>query len=202
MYGSGIRDLKIVHRSGKSNANADALSRSPLFPAPLEGIGEVAVVASQPALEQDISSLFLTELSSPEQTASFSEEQLKDSWLFQYLKEGALPSCDTEARKVILQSSLFTVYNGMLHYIDNKNQNRLRVVVPSHLVGNVIDLCHRSPCGGHFSATTTYKVLSSKWWWDKMYSTTDRFVKGCPECAVVSGTRRHQPPPLHPIRVR
>ena len=40
VYGSGIRDLKIVHRSGRSNVNADALSRSTLPHTPQEGIGE------------------------------------------------------------------------------------------------------------------------------------------------------------------
>ncbi len=51
VYGSGIRDLKIVHRSGKSNANADSLSRSPVSQAPQEGIGEaecqVAAISSR-----------------------------------------------------------------------------------------------------------------------------------------------------------
>ncbi len=122
---------------------------------------------------------------------------MKDPWLqklFRYLDDGNLPVDDIEARRVLLQSSLFTVYNGMLQYTDSK-KTQLRVVVPAHLVRSVIDLCHRSPCGGHFSAARTHKVLSTKWWWEKMYSTT---VRACPECAVVSGTGRHRPPPLVP----
>ena len=34
-----------------------------------------------------------------------------------------------------------------------------------------------------------------------MYSATERFVKSCPEYAIVSGTGCRQPPPLHPIPV-
>ncbi len=68
VYGSGIRDLKIVHRSGKSNANADSLSRSPLSRAPQESIGEsecqVAAISSQSVDVRDISSLLQSELSS------------------------------------------------------------------------------------------------------------------------------------------
>ena len=100
------------------------------------------------------------------------KEQLKDPWLkrlIQHLEEGELPQDDVEACRVVLQSPLFTVYNGMLQYIDDK-KNRLRVVVPAHLQRDVIDQCHRSPCGGHFR---THKALSGKWWWDKMYSITD-----------------------------
>ncbi len=79
VYGSGIRDLKIVHRSGKSNANADSLSRSPVSQAPQEGIGEaecqVAAISSRAVNVRDISSLLQSELSSPKQTISFLEER-------------------------------------------------------------------------------------------------------------------------------
>ena len=53
VYGSSIRYLKILHRSGKSNLCADALSHSPVGSAPEEGFGEaklqVAVVSSSSA---------------------------------------------------------------------------------------------------------------------------------------------------------
>ncbi len=73
-YGSGIRDLKIVHCSGKSNANADSLSRSPLSRSPQEGIGEaecqIAAISFRSVDVRDISSLLQSELSSPKQTIS------------------------------------------------------------------------------------------------------------------------------------
>ena len=34
VYGMGVKSVKIIHRSGKNNANADALSRSLQSPAP------------------------------------------------------------------------------------------------------------------------------------------------------------------------
>ena len=53
VYASGIRNLKIVYRPGRSNANADALSRCPQAQAPVEGIGEaefqVSTIQSQPS---------------------------------------------------------------------------------------------------------------------------------------------------------
>ena len=36
VYGSGIRQIDIVHRTGKENQHADALSRHPVLPAPLD----------------------------------------------------------------------------------------------------------------------------------------------------------------------
>ena len=40
VYGRGVRQVHIVYRAGKENKNADALSRSPLLPAPAVGLGE------------------------------------------------------------------------------------------------------------------------------------------------------------------
>ena len=48
VYGSGVRELKICHRAGHENVNADALSRSPHAPSPqvdmMEGEVQVVVV--------------------------------------------------------------------------------------------------------------------------------------------------------------
>ena len=43
IYGTGIKNVKIVYRPGKANTNADALSRCPVMPATREGIGETEI---------------------------------------------------------------------------------------------------------------------------------------------------------------
>ena len=52
MYGYGVSEVNIIYRSGKTNANADSLSRNPCLPALLEDVGEsevqVAAVSSEP----------------------------------------------------------------------------------------------------------------------------------------------------------
>ena len=209
VYGAGIKCLKIIHRSGKNNSNADALSRSPFSPAPKEGIGEaelqVSAVFSVPTPDCDLSQLLSAAELNEVSCVSFREEQLRDPQLYNlilYLEDSTLPKDDKAARKVILQSSLFTMAKTALCFIDSKKSYRVRVAVPKHLARTVLDLCHRDPSGGHFSANRTYKSLVSKWWWGGMYSDTEQFVKSCPECAIVSGTGHHQPPPLHPIPVK
>ncbi len=85
VYGAGVRNLKILHKPGKNNGNADALSRSPCNPAPKEGMGEaelqVAAISSNLIGDHDLSSLLSQDHSSTEQRISFREEQLKDPLL-------------------------------------------------------------------------------------------------------------------------
>ena len=49
VFGSGIKAVEIVYRSGKENTSADALSRQPYLDAPSQGIAEseVQVVQSE-----------------------------------------------------------------------------------------------------------------------------------------------------------
>lgn len=67
VYGSGVRSIQIIHRAGKDNANADALSRNPQSSAPAtdpeEADSEVqgASITSNCTASLDISSLLEAE---------------------------------------------------------------------------------------------------------------------------------------------
>ena len=93
MYGAGIRNVDIIYRAGRDNANADALSRQPHLPAPAVGTADDDVqVLSIEALEVDISSLFELEpesITSEYNPHGFSQEQKKDDEILamvQYLQ--------------------------------------------------------------------------------------------------------------------
>ena len=47
VYGRGVKEVHIIYRRGRENASADALSRSPQAPAPLEGVAEGEMQISQ-----------------------------------------------------------------------------------------------------------------------------------------------------------
>ena len=208
VYGSGVGEVKIVYRSGKSNTNADALSRSPHAPAPEEGIGEfelqVATVTSEST--EDVSIPTLLEADPKLSPArSFREEQKLDPELMEiihFLETEELPADATRARKIAAQQSLFAVVDGVLYFIDQKQDNRQRAAVPHQLREQILEENHRSNMGGHFSGRRTYRMLARQWWWNGMYSEALRYVRNCPECAVVAGSGSHRRPPLHPIPVR
>ena len=46
IYGRGVQEVKIIYRAGKENKNDDALSRTPVSPAPRVGIAEEEVQVS------------------------------------------------------------------------------------------------------------------------------------------------------------
>lgn len=128
VYGSGVKEVKILHRSGKTNVGADALSRNPHLPPPREGIGQSDVqVFSVGTVDLDVNTL-LDSASDTRQAlriVSFAEEQRKDPRLvelIQFLEHGKLPEQETRASKISLQSPLFTLVDSMLFFIDPKSE--------------------------------------------------------------------------------
>ena len=132
MCGSGIKHLEILHRPGKKNQPADALSRQPTLPAPVDdGTSEEAQIAHISSDDTtDISTLLQEDpnnVSSSDE--SFCELQLKDPALrliMSYLSEGILPDDSQVAAKIIVQASLYTIINGLLYYVGQKSDNTPR----------------------------------------------------------------------------
>ena len=204
VFGSGVRRLEIIYRPGKENANADALSRAPCGEEPTEPI--VADVQVSVVQTKDMDAAELLQLGPTVQGSdSFCTEQRKDPEVLEmvsYLSSGHLPDDEKAAKKIVLQSSLFTLVNGVLYYLDPKRADRKRCVVPRHLHQSIIEENHSGPMGGHFSGERLYKALSRHWWWPKMYSEVVSHCSSCPQCAMVNSSGRVSKPPLHPIPVQ
>ena len=212
VYGSGLKDVKIVYRAVRLNSIADALSRSPHDEAPMEGVAEqelqVASIQSEDhtttqPVPEEIADLLETP-PCPNQDGDLAAEQRKDPDLKQvidFLLTGNLPTEEKTARQVILQKSLFTIQQDILYYVDPRQTHQLRVAVPRHLREELLQEHHSSLTGGHFGVKKTYGALVRHWWWDGMHSDVSKFITNCPECAVVTGGGRHYRAPLHPIPV-
>ena len=199
MCGRGVGEVCIVHRSGRENSNADALSRSPLDLAPDEGDAEGETQIAVVHAVEDASGPDLTE-----DHDAYALEQSKDPKLKgmrDYLLSRKLPSDRDSARRVVAQEPLFTLISNILYYVDLRRNNRRRVAVPQHLQEKLIEENHRGSYGGHFSGERIYNSLVRRWWWDGMYADALRYCKRCPECAVVTGGGHQRKPPLQPILV-
>ena len=110
-------DVNILHRSGKHNANADALSRSPLpNTGSLEGISFGIVAATQVAQV-------------PQQ--NLKECQRDDPELLEIivmLEAGTLPADDKRARQLALTKNQFTLQDDILYHIES--DGTLQVIPP------------------------------------------------------------------------
>ena len=147
VYGNGIRQIDIVHRTGKENQHADALSRQPILPAPLDdGASKEVQIA---LISSDGSTNISTLLGdNPNDVAnhsdSFREEQLRDPTLhpiMAYLSEGVLPEDSQVATKMIVQASLYMMADGILYYIGHKDSVP-KVVVPSEYKKRLMEEYH------------------------------------------------------------
>ena len=206
VHGCGIKSVTIVYHPGKTNANADALSRNPVGVPPTEGIAEtdmqVAMVQSQqsgmlPTIREML-------VNAPHSTTAqpFLQEQLRDpdiAKMIEYLEENRLPADSDQARTIVIKSALFTVIDNVL-FITHRDGTK-RVVVPTHLRRQLMDEHHRGPCGSHFAADKLYGAVSCHWWWQGMRRDILHFIRNFPECTVVSGGQRTVYPPLHPIEI-
>ena len=208
VYGSGVGEVKIVYRSGRENANADALSRQPHLPAPGEGNAQDEVqiaVVSTGAPESGIHELLDVDIDVGEGTDGFAEEQRKDpdiAAMIDYLANGKLPQEDVKAHRVMAQELQFELIDGVLLYLDRKYSGQKCAVVPEQLREQILKEYHSGPMSGHFSGPRLYSTLVRRWWWRGMYTDTISYCKKCPQCIIVGGTGRINRPPLHPIPVQ
>ena len=207
VYGSGVKSVQIIYRAGKDNANADALSRNPQLPAPAEDMADtdvqVAAITTTNAPELDITSLLEME---PGQSVpdGLGPEQRKDpalAELIAFIVKEELPAEEKRAKIVVAQASMLTMVDDILYYVDPKQENRRRVVVPKQLRKQIMEENHSGPMAGHFSGNRMYNVLVRHWWWQGMYTDTLQHCKNCPQCAVVTGSGRRNKPLLQPIPV-
>ena len=207
VYGSGVGRIDIVHRAGKENRHADALSRQPVLPAPSEDDRSKEVQIAQISSDDAVNITTLLHEDQDDATNcsdTFHEEQLRDPKLHPimvYLSEGFLPEDPQSAAKIIVESSLYTMADGILYYTGEKKDNIPKVVVPSQYQNKLMEEYHAGVMSGHFSGPKIYKAMSRQWWWNRMYQDIINYTRTCPQCAIATGVGRRQSPPMQSIPV-
>ena len=129
-----MKNVTIQYHPGRLNSSADALSRS-LNRVDTSDQEEPQVALFITEYSPDISTLFRSDPIDTE-PESFGEEQRKGpelSEIIHFIQTEELPQEEKRARKIALQSSLFTVADDTLYYVDSKQKHLKRVAVPTHL---------------------------------------------------------------------
>ncbi|KAI3700071.1 hypothetical protein L2E82_44686 [Cichorium intybus] len=74
--------------------------------------------------------------------------------------------------------------------------------VPDSEIGEVLEHCHASACGGHFSGKKTgYKVLEAGLYWPTIFRDTHQTAKECLNCQQLGNISKKDQMPLNPILV-
>ena len=183
-------DLEIKHRSGKSNLNADALSRNPVSVlGTVESLTDEEAAIPRPSFEQ---------------MAEIRAAQREDSELlvlFQYLESDVLPTDTASARRTAVESERYELIHGVLHYEPPTVPGRLCIVVPKSRRPDLLKEAHANCFAGHFSAKKVYDRLRRHYWWKGMRADVYHFCRKCLVCASRKGPGKPIHPPLVPIPV-
>ena len=150
-------DLEIKHRSGKSNANADALSRNPTD-RNAHPVLEVTVTTDSVPDELD-------------RTSQLSAQQRQDPELLaliKYLEDGVVPEDENQAQQIVLEHPKFTVSDGVLHYENPQHPGGLKLVVPRQVRQILLEEAHGKKFSGHFAERKLFATLQKKYWWHNM----------------------------------
>ena len=204
IFGSGVGHMRIIHRSGRENIGADALSRNAILNCE-SGMDLDEFVLRIGTEEKSITDLLTTSPQPSVSGGSLHQEQRKDprlAVLINYLEDGVLPKEEKEARKTAAIATKFVILDKVLYFIDQKKPGRRRTAVPKHLQGKLLQEYHGGRMAGHFSGNRLYATLCYNWWWENMYVDAITFCRNCAECAMATGTGREKRPPLHPIPVK
>ena len=197
-------DLEIKHRSGRSNASADALSRHPVDDAKVcsvtgeedlpVGKTEESVNADTLMLSEDTQQK-LSELSQLQQSCP----DLKP--MFMYLSDKNLPGDDKLARRITFESRHFDLLDGVLHHESPHYPGRWCIAVPTSLRSSLLEDAHGGLLAGHLAEKRVYDRLRRAYWWQGMRTDVRKHCRSCLACATRRGTGRASCPPLQPIPV-
>ena len=180
-------DLEIKHRPGKSNTNADALSRNP----PSVLAVSTTVVNGDATGGRESGTTPVNELSARQRE----DPEFRD--LFRYLEDGVLPDDSLQARRLVLERQRYAIVDGVLQY-ENPDLPGVWIAVPRSMHETLLREAHSKKFAGHFAERKVYATLRKTYWWNRMRADVCRYCRACLVCATRKGPGRWVRPPCNP----
>lgn len=180
-------DFTIHHRSGKSNGNADALSRRPYSDQSINTLTTEGVQSDVIRFHQR------------------HDAHLTD--IIDYMESGILPKSNSQARAILLSNdSIYLDEDGLLYHIAYSRGSRGResysqLVIPAALRYEILTQGHDNVTSGHLGVHKTYDKLRKRYFWHGMYRDVEHWCKSCVDCAMRKDPKTRPKAPLLPIPV-
>ena len=172
-------DMEIIHRPGRTHANADALSR-------IED-NRIMVIDSA-----DTKSTFDAEL----KTLQRADNTLLP--LIEYLENDVLPQEEKHTQEILLESAGFTLKDGILYRVVptarmlKNGRPEHRAVIPSSLKHDILMANHNDLLTGHLGIKRTYDRICAKYYWKSMYRDVQEHCNTCVDCIMRKGHPSNQ----------
>jgi transposase InsO family protein len=171
---SSFQIEEIKYRPGKSNANADSLSRNPL-PTETENVKEISNVETVISIWENTSIL-----------DNIRTEQEKDSKLQPIIKQlrSQPPPATTTKRSpyILINDRLYKVKNSNRGYNVRVLGNKHLVVIPKTMQHKLLQWAHDHPTAGHGGQQRTLFRLSTRVFWESMRKDIFKYINACPSC--------------------
>ena len=174
-------DLRIIHRSGRHNTNADVLSRYPL----------------QQLGEDDSVSGIVADIEVTNELADLQRQDEELVEVIRFLETGVLPSDEKRAKLLALTESQHVTEDDILYNVEK--DGTLRIVPPLKSREELFKQMHGGVFGGHLRDGKVFSELQRHYWCRGMRADITKWSHGCLTCATYS-TGRAVHSPLTPCR--
>lgn len=178
-------DYSIVYKSGKTHNDVDCLSRNPVL-APTSENEDMFEVP-----------MFLLK------NHDLVLEQSKDNDISDLIYAVNNPDDNNINISMRRRARNFRLIDNVLykHNADFTGNDNL-LVIPKHLVLEILHSHHSEPLAGHLGMNKTYSKISKRYYWVGMQKDVEKFVKTCPVCQNRKGAQNKKPQGLlQPIPV-
>ena len=182
-------DIHFQYRTGKSNANADCLSRieNQIDPNSQKELSSVFSIHD----DNDFEILTIVKNTPNSNSIDMRREQDRDDELKEIMKN--IANQNSDKTKV---SSQFEIDGGVLKF---NSGGLLLYVVPKHQRKSLLLQYHDGILGGHLSTRKTLSRLKKKYYWPTMQEDTKNWCKSCTMCLTRKDTNKLIKVPLKPI---
>lgn len=112
---------------------------------------------------------------------------------FDYLEGKQLPTEEARARRIVAESTLMEVKDGVLYHVEKNGQ--LKLIPPKEMQTQLMEDLHGGTCGAHLGFFKTVGRVTAHYWWPEWRKDLKLWCDRCRVCQ----SRRGGPIPRAPL---